>query len=98
MSVKAFGITELCREFEVSQDVGLSIWAWMHQLHHIHIPKGDTPGAAEFAYFQSDSMFIHAVKHFRESDNCDGRADEWKNDSMARYNQSVMIGCGDVDK
>ena len=100
-SVRKYGITETCKAFDVSQDVGLSIWAWQHQLYHIHMPKGDTPGMGEFEEFKPDAMFIHAVKHFKESDDCDGVKDDWdetSSSSLLRYNQSIMVGCGHVDR
>lgn len=89
-----FGITAVCNAYEISQDVGVGVWAWQHQLFHIFIPKGETPGHAEFQFFSPDAMFVHAVRNYKV-DKCEGeKGKEWE---AFRHNQSIMVGCGTVN-
>jgi len=37
-STSVYALTETCSNFDVSQDVGVGIFAWIHSLYHIHIP------------------------------------------------------------
>lgn len=89
---KSFATFDLCKAFNVYQDVAIGIIAWMLQLYHIYIPYSyeiNNPNTLE----KSGSSFI-ALHHIRnlKYDDCD-----FQYHSNSKYNQSIAIGCGDVD-
>jgi hypothetical protein len=97
-SVASYGVSAICEAFHVSQDVGLGVWAWQNQLVHVHMPRGTTPGHAEFQNFRPQEMFVHAVRSYKV-DKCDGeRDDRWGHVPSVRYNQTIMTGCGALDQ
>lgn len=90
-----YAISETCHHFDLSQDVGLEVYVWLHQLYHITIPRTEINGAHKgIEIFQPDHMIVHCVKA-DDIENCHGKEEEWP--STVRYNQKVVIGCGDVD-
>jgi hypothetical protein len=96
-SIKAQGITQTCLAFEASQDVSIGVWAWQHELYHIHIPRSRSPGHGELKNMDPRSVFVHGIRHSK-SDKCDGgEEEEWKQ-TRIRYNQTIMVGCGSIDQ
>lgn len=91
---ESYGVSELCSVFTISQDVALGIVAWLTEMYRFRLSHVD-----EFVNEKSilDSystlMAIHHIKPV-DLDDCDGL--KWS-DSM-KYNQSLIIGCGDIDK
>lgn len=94
-STAAYGIRDTCQAFDVTHDVGLGIFAWMHGAYHIQMPQtysnGDHQG---IGVFKPTDMAMHCVKH-HERERCDGKADNgWP--AADRYSQNIVIGCGDI--
>ena len=65
LGVKAYGIKETCEAFDLSQDSGIGVWAWLYGLFHIEMPgmqiNGEHKGIAKA--FHPSQMVVHYVKH-----------------------------------
>jgi hypothetical protein len=93
LSSKSYGLMQTCLAFDVSQDVGIGPYAWMMQLEHIHFPRININGAHQgMSQLHREYFVVHSIKHNGE-DFC-GSPEKWP-ESM-RYNQSIVVGCGDV--
>lgn len=93
-STKVYGITETCKNFDVSQDVGVGIFAWIHRLHHIYIPGLEiNPMHKGEVIFRSKEMAVHGIRHTDE-DDCEGK--NWPKEF--KHDQQMIIGCGKIDK
>lgn len=92
VSASNYGLTQTCKNFEISQDAGIGIFAWMHSLFHIQIPgvqiNSNHIGAQ---IFSPNEMVVHAIRHIDE-DDCDGK--EWP--PAFKYDQTMVIGCGKI--
>ena len=95
-AVANYGITDTCRNFDVTHDVGVEAFAWIMSLNHIMIPKTEINGEHKGAeIFQPGQMIVHNIRH-DDKDHCrNGHEKDWP--PHLRYNQKVAIGCGDVD-
>lgn len=93
-AVAGYGISDTCRNFDLMQDVGIEIFAWLMELYHVMIPKVEINGNHLGAdVFHPRQMAVHGLK--ADHDKCDvGNENEWP--AAARYNQGVATGCGDV--
>lgn len=92
----SYGLMDTCRNFDVTHDVGMEVYAWLMQFHHLWIPKveinGDHQGSS---VFKPDLVAVHAIKH-DDADRChSGEEKMWPND--LRYQQHLVVGCGDID-
>lgn len=93
----AYGNRDTCKAFDISQDVGIGIFAWLFATNHIVMPgtnmNGDHKGIGEF---KPTDIAIHYTKH-HEEDRCDGKADNgWPHQD--RYSQNMVVGCGDIGR
>ncbi len=92
-NTKEFGVTDTCREFNMSQDAGIGIFLWLHSMFHIFLPgffKNYYPkGMSEF---KPKYLSIHGVKHSV------GDCDESKWSSEDRRNQAMVVGCGTLHR
>ena len=87
----AYGLTDTCNTFVVTHDVGVGPYAWMYQLYHIQMPGVEINGNHKgIAAARPNEMALHFVKHGK-NDFCESGKD-W---GEMRYNQSVVLGCGD---
>lgn len=92
-STSSYSIRSVCREFDISQDLGLGILFWLFQFYHIYMPGIYTnPSQKGLSALKPDLMAIHAVRGIHE-DYCNG--DKWP--KHLRYNQHMMTGCGKLD-
>jgi hypothetical protein len=92
-STASYSIRSVCREFDISQDLGFGIFFWLFQFYHVYIPGIYTnPNQKGYAALKADLMAIHAVRGIHE-DFCNG--EHWP--SHLRYNQHMMTGCGKPD-
>ena len=91
----AYGLTDTCRNFVVTHDVGVEPFVWLMEFYHIHMPRVEINGGHKGSeVFQPDLMVVHALKH-DDSDNCrPGQEHTWPDN--LRYNQRVVSGCGDI--
>eukprot|EP01038_Epipyxis_sp_PR26KG_P017086 gene17086-23505_t len=88
VGLKSYGITQVCKEFVVTHDVAVGIFAWLHELYHIYIPGiAINPTHKGNGIFKPNEMIVHYMKHHVE-DKCN---EENKWPAAARYNQSVVI-------
>jgi hypothetical protein len=93
-STSVYALTETCSNFDVSQDVGVGIFAWIHSLYHIHIPGVEgNQGHEGMTVFRPKEMAVHYIKH-TEKDDCEGKT--WPKEY--KHDQQMVIGCGNVDK
>lgn len=92
----AYGLQDTCKGFDVTHDVGLGVYAWMHGAYHIRIPQTNgNPLHGGIKIFQPTDLAMHYVKH-HASERCDGGADNgWS--LRDRHKQNVVIGCGDIN-
>jgi hypothetical protein len=94
VSTASHGTRQTCLNFELSQDAGIGIFAWIHQLYHIKMP-----GVALNEHhkgvdvFKPHQMIVHGIKHGNK-DDCEGHK-EWP--KHLRYDQNMSIGCGKLD-
>jgi hypothetical protein len=97
VSSAAYGNKDICNAFQISQDVGVGIYAWMHGVNHVVMPGANVNGEHIGAnVFTPTDIAVHYVKH-HEKDRCDGKTDNgWP--IADRYNQEMVVGCGSVDK
>eukprot|EP01038_Epipyxis_sp_PR26KG_P006280 gene6280-8648_t len=90
---KDYGITNTCKAFVLSQDVGIGIVAWAYELYHLTIPATEVNGNHEgVKILKPQLMCIHAVRNHND-DKCEGS--NWP--KKLRFKQNVVIGCGDID-
>jgi len=102
----SYGLTDTCAAFDLSQDSGIGVYAWLFGLYHIEIPgfqiNPEHKGIAKA--FAPSLMVVHYVKHEpngrgdngdTEADRC-GKPDLWPAED--RYNQQLVVGCGEVTK
>lgn len=91
----AYGLTDTCRAFEVTHDVGVELYVWFFGFYHIYIPNiALNPHHAGSAIFHPNQLVVHALKH--DSDNCAaGKETMWS--EKDRYDQRIVVGCGDID-
>ena len=77
VGTKEYGITKTCKEFIVSQDVGIGPFLWMFQLYHVMIPGiGLNEGHEGEKYIlgkQDTLLAVHYVK-YEERDGCKDEA------------------------
>ena len=92
----AYGNKDVCNAFIISQDVGIGIFAWMYSCLHVQMPGTNVNGEHKGVdVFTPSDMSVHFIKH-GDKDRCDGATDnQWPHQD--RYNQDMVIGCGDVD-
>jgi hypothetical protein len=92
----SYGLMDTCRNFDVTHDVGVEVYAWLLQFYHMWIPmievNGDHQGES---ILKPNLLAVHAIKH-DDSDKCHS-GDERKWPDEYRYNQHVVMGCGDID-
>lgn len=92
----AYGLTDICKNFVLSQDVGLETYVWLFGVYHILIPNvavnGEHYGSK---VFKPNQLIVHAIRN-TERDNC-GKGHESKWPEEQRYDQRLAVGCGDVD-
>lgn len=95
VAVKSKGLTDTCRSFDVTHDVGVETFAWIMGLNHIQIPRTEINGGhLGVDIFQPDQLIVHSLRH-DEKDHCrPGNEETWP--AKLRYNQKVVVGCGDV--
>lgn len=94
VAAKDYGYRDECRAFDISQDVGLGILAWMYALHHIQIPGVEiNPDHLGQKVLQPQQMLVHHVRHIGE-DDCNG--DNWP--VALKHDQLAATGCGRLDK
>ena len=95
-AVSSYGIKDTCRNFDVTHDIGLGIFAWLFQSIHIHMPSTYMNGNHRgIKAFHPTDLAMHYVKHY-DTEHCDDNKDNnWT--SIDRYNQKVVIGCGDLN-
>jgi hypothetical protein len=90
--VSKYGITDTCKAFAVSQDIGLGVFFWIHQLYHITMP-GINQNVNHYgsSVFHPQQLAVHSIK----DDECGGEPKRWS--KKLRYDQEVVLGCGKVD-
>lgn len=95
-SSSVYGFSDTCRNFVVTHDVGFEAHAWIMALNHIIMPNTEINGAHKgVEIFRPDIMVLHHVRH-DDHDKCrEGDEKHWPD--HLRYNQKVVVGCGDVD-
>lgn len=87
----------MCTSFDVSQDIGLGVFFWQHQLYHTHMPgvnmNVDHLGTAVFA---PKMLAVHGVRKSLDREDCEGRnGSVWKG---LRWDQEMAVGCGAVGR
>jgi len=93
-----YGLRSVCKAFDVTHDVGMGPLAWMLGLNHLTIPGLNRENMGKNTPLQSiwrKKLAIHAVKHYPDEDLCDSET-QWPESD--RYNQSIVLGCGSVEK
>jgi len=93
-----YGLRSVCKAFDVTHDVGMGPFAWMLGLNHITIPGLGRDNMGKSTPLQSiwrKKLAVHAVKHYPDEDLCDSET-LWPDSD--RYNQSIVLGCGSVEK
>lgn len=90
----AYGLTETCRNFDVSQDVGIEAYVWLFGVYHVWMPNVEINGNhLGLKVFRPKQLLVHGLKQNQE--HCRHR-EEAKWPEEERYNQKVVIGCGDI--
>ncbi len=94
-AVASYGVTDVCKTFGVTHDVGFGPFAWMLELFHISIPNVALNGGhLGYAVFQPDQMIVHCVKIKKEENCLDGA--KWP--AAYRFLQKFVVGCGEVNR
>jgi hypothetical protein len=89
----SYGFSETCHAFDVSQDVGGEIYFWFFQFYHIYIPGIELNNHHQGKeIFSPTQMMLHSVKH--DHDHCIEEKD-WP--VSLRYQEELVIGCGNID-
>lgn len=90
------GLMDTCRNFDVTHDVGMEAYVWLFGLYHLWIPNIEINGNHKGSeIFQPTQMGVHALKH--DHDHCEGGSAEGTWPDKDRYDQNLVIGCGDID-
>lgn len=90
-----YGLSQTCKNFDVTHDVGMGPHAWMFGLYHIQIPHlGHNSNNG--AHLDPEFIMIHPVKNARIYDRCENLTN-W-GDGNERFKQNLAIGCGDVNE
>jgi hypothetical protein len=93
------GLMKTCRAFDVSQDAGIGVFAWIMELRHIHIPHVNVNVRhAGFEVLKPKDMVVHAVRHIPDEDCRAGK--RWP--ERLRYDQQgdhdnafpYFVSCG----
>jgi len=87
-TVSSYGFRDTCRAFDVSQDVGIGIVAWLMELYHIQIPN------VQYGKIQPKNLAKHYARHMGPKDDC-GDESMFRH---LRYKQDVVLGCGTLDQ
>ena len=92
----SYGLSDTCKNFVVTHDVGMEVLAWLLQLYHISIPQVElNVGHHGSDIFKPDQMVVHALGHSTRDKCRSGDEKQWPSD--IKYDQKVLIGCGDID-
>jgi hypothetical protein len=90
------GLMDTCRHFDLSQDVGLEVYAWFFGLYHIWMPNVRINARKLGSdIFQPNQLAVHGIKH--DKDRCSQEYEEYWPEKD-RYNQQMVIGCGNIDQ
>jgi hypothetical protein len=91
----AHGLMDTCQAFDLSQDVGIEVYVWLFGLYHVWMPSVEINGEHQGAQvLKPEQLAVHGIKH--DKDHCAGKGEEdWP--EKDRYNQHLVIGCGDID-
>jgi hypothetical protein len=83
-----------CTGFDVSQDVGMGVYAWANGLSNIYIPGVEiNPDHEGYKILRPGLLAVHSVSRNFECNNDSGAF----SDSLG-YRQDPIIGCGSVDE
>eukprot|EP00981_Chlorochromonas_danica_P011944 scaffold4354_cov196-Ochromonas_danica.AAC.7 len=92
---KNYGLRDTCNSFVISQDVGIGTFVWLMELNHIYMPGVEiNPAHQGEQVFRPNQMVVHGIRHERD-DLCD-KPEKWP--ASVRYNQKLVVGCGDVNE
>lgn len=89
-SVMKHGFTSTCRAFDLSQDQAFGIFGWIFQLNHVRLPQ--LSHREVYSELHPDDVIVHHIRPKSNVDDC--RGDTWSKEM--RYNQKLLIGCGDI--
>lgn len=93
--VAHYAVKDTCKNFDVTHDVGFGVVAWMMQLLHIAMPNVEINGAHQgIPAMKPDQMAVHYLKHHKDDDCHTGG--KWP--AAIKYEQNIVIGCGDIDQ
>lgn len=93
-AVSNYGIKGSCHGFGITHDVGVGPFAWQLGLNHIFIP-GIQGGFSGVKAFKPVRLAVHYLKPFDDEDYCN---EEKRWPASHRYNQTIVLGCGSVDR
>ena len=93
-AVRQYGLKATCNGFTVTHDVGVGPFVWQLGLNHIFIP-GIQGGFSGVKTFTPVRLAVHYLKPFDDEDYCH---EEKKWPASHRYNQTIALGCGSVDR
>ena len=91
-----YGLSATCKTFSNTHDVGFGPYAWLFEANHIIMPETEiNPGHEGVGALRPNTMIVHAMR-FGPDDHCgDDYKRHWRPDM--KWNESFIIGCGDVD-
>ena len=95
---KHYGLRQTCKAFDVTHDVGMGPFVWLLGMNHLAIPGLTLTNFGRHVPLSdawSKRLAVHGVKHYKDEDFCD---DELKWPHAERFNQSLVIGCGTMEK
>jgi len=90
-----YGLKSICKGFVVTHDVGVGPFAWQLGLNHIYIPGVKGNRYAGVKGFTPARLAVHYLKPFDDEDYCN---EEKRWPASHRYNQTIVLGCGSVDR
>ena len=89
----SYGLTDVCRAFDVTHDVGMGVLAWILDLFHMKIPAANANNKRQgIGSVGATDLAVHCIRHDEDEDHCSDGAN-W---GPFRYNQTLAIGCGDL--
>lgn len=96
IATNAMGVTSTCSAFQVSQDVGIGVVAWVLQLSHIYLPGIElNEGRRGISALYSRIVAVHSAKHAGDEEDCRPNP-SWP--ESLRRSQAVVIGCGTLQR
>lgn len=89
------GVADTCMAFDVTHDVGMGPFFWLFEPYHLQMPHTEGNGAhLGKAVFKPDQMIVHFIKPKAKTEGC-YEGEGWPD--AAKYVQSIVVGCGDLN-